>query len=114
MEGQRISAGLRMCSKCRIVKETCEFHKCGAISKKTGERYYSSLCRSCHKIILKEGYRKKKQRQLANRGQQLVLRPSIANLSPGSQGLPLLDMGSDLPILEFPRDADLSDSSLSE
>lgn len=104
MEGQRIPSGLRMCSKCRIIKDTCEFHKCGAVSKKTGERYYSSLCRGCHKTIMKESYRRKKQRG----GQQIVLRDDPRR--------PPAAADADCPVLEFPRDgeANLSDASFSE
>ena len=109
MEGQTVGENMRVCSKCRTIKDTVEFYKSGMPSKKTGERYYSSLCKGCHKGIVRVAYHKRKAEKkiAANTGQQLVLRSSVALPPP-----PLLD--TDLPVLEFPRDAYSSDPSLSE
>lgn len=69
MEGQAIPDDLRVCSRCRVIKNVSSFYKCGAISKKTGVRYYSSLCKTCHKNTVKETYYRQK-----NTGQQIELK----------------------------------------
>ena len=69
MEGQAIPDDLRVCSRCRVIKNVSSFYKCGTVSKKTGNRYYSSLCKTCHKNTVKEAYYRAK-----NTGQQIELK----------------------------------------
>jgi len=82
MEGQRIADNLRVCSRCHIIKSTADFYRCGAISKKTGLRYLSSLCKPCHQqathVVNRRRAEAKKNR---HRGQQVILREGIVGQS---------------------------------
>jgi hypothetical protein len=68
MEGQTLPDDLRVCSRCRLIKNVTGFYRCGVVSKKTGARYYSSLCKTCHKNSIKEAYHRR------NTGQQIELK----------------------------------------
>ena len=91
MEGQRIASNLRVCSRCHIIKSTADFYRCGAISKKTGLRYLSSLCKPCHQQATHSGTRRRraeekektdKEKKDRHKGQQIVLRDAFISQAP--------------------------------
>ena len=109
MAGQIVGENMRVCSKCHTIKDTVEFYKSGMPSKKTGDRYYSSLCKVCHRGIVRVAYNKRKAKIAANTGQQLVMRQDRP------QPQPPPEVGAiDSPVLEFSRDLSDSSDSLSE